>query len=147
MSNVDPKLTITGIQKLQKANAQMINALKPRGARGRAIQYGLTEGQRKAQEITHVGRYLVGGVYVGGGSLKASHRMQMQYGGGTVSGTIYIDRTTRNPVTNAMPYIYGVYEHGRGGTHRFYERVIEERGKAINDGMIKILVGDFPKGG
>jgi len=145
--SVDPRLTITGIQKLQQANAQMINALKPSGARGRAVKYGLTEGQRYAQAITHVGRYKVGGNWIGGGSLKASHRMKYDAGGGRAEGTIYIDPTTRNPVTNALPSIYGVYEHGHGDTHRFYERVIEERGKRISDGMIGVITGAFPKGG
>ena len=144
--SVDPRLTIRGIQELQRANAKMIKALKPEGARGRAVQYGLTAGQRKAQAITHVGRYLVGGAYVGGGSLKASHRMKYDAGGGRAEGTIYIDPTTRNPVTNALPSIYGVYEHGHGGTHRFYERVVEEHGKSISDGMIRTILKDFPTG-
>ena len=133
--SVDPRLTIRGIQELQRANAQMINALKPSGARGRAVQYGLTEGQRYAQAITHVDT----------GALKASHRMK--YNAGPPSGEIYIDPTTRNPVTNAMPSIYGVYEHGHGGTHAFYERVERERGKVISDGMIGVITGAFPRGG
>ena len=135
--SIDPKLTIRGIQKLQRANAKMINALKPEGARGRAVQYGLTEGHRYAVTITHVDT----------GALRASHRMKYEVGGGRAEGSIYIDPTTRNPVTNAYPSIYGVYEHGHGGTHRFYERVIEERGKRISDGMIGVITGAFPKGG
>ena len=132
--SIDPKLTIRGIQELQRANAKIINALKPEGARGRAVKYGLTEGQRYAQAITHVDT----------GALKASHRMKYEAGGGRAEGTIYIDPTTRNPVTNAYPSIYGVYEHGRFGTHAFYSRVIDERGKVISDGMIAIITGAFP---
>ena len=140
--SVDPRLTITGIQKLQRANAKMINALKPSGARGRAVQYGLTEGHKQALIETHTDT----------GALKASHRMQYGSGGAMgPTGTIYIDRTTRNPKTNAMPYIYGVYEHARAdsgsGGHDFYARVVRLHGKRIIAGMIKVLVGDFPKGG
>ena len=74
--SVNPKWTIRGIQELQQANAQMINALKPEGARGRAVKYGLTEGQRAAQIETHVDT----------GALKASH--QMYYDADGPRGTI-----------------------------------------------------------
>ena len=131
--SVDPRLTITGIQKLQRANADMINALKPEGARGRAVKYGLVEGHRYAVAITHVDT----------GALRASHRMK--YNAAAATGTIYIDPSTRNPVTNALPAVYGMYEHGHGGDHQFYARVPAERGKVISDGMVKVILGDFPK--
>ena len=140
----DLKMTITGIQELQKANADIIHELKPSGARGRAVKFGLIEGHRYGVAITHVGRYKVGGVWVGGGSLRASHRMK--YNPGPPSGEIFIDPSTRNPVTNQPPSIYGVHEHARGGGHAFYGRVEQERSKVISDGMIDILVRAFPKG-
>jgi hypothetical protein len=136
--SVDPKLTITGIQELQRANADIQRALKPSGARGRAVKYGLIEGHRYAVAHTHRDT----------GALQASHRMK--YEAGPPRGTIYIDPTARNPKTNAMTSIYGVYEHGRGRSggrdrHDFYARVPDERGKYISDQMIAIIKSGFPK--
>ena len=139
--SIDPSLTIRGIQELQQKNARMIHALKPEGARGRAMLYAITEAHRAAVAITHVGRYKVKGQWRGGGSLRASHRMK--YDVASTTGTIYIDPTTRNPITNAKPSIYGVYEHGHGGTHRFYERVIEEHGDRIGRNALKMIEGDL----
>ena len=134
MSNVDPKLTITGIQKLQRANSKMIRALKPENELGEAIRYGLTAALRVARIFTHVDT----------GALKASHMMQYGITTAGPTGTIYIDRSTRNPKTNASPYIYGAYLHGRGGEYAFYERVVTERGDAIGKRMLKILETGFP---
>lgn len=133
--SVDPRMTITGIQRLQRANSKMIKALKPSGALGQAVKYALLSALRYARIITHKDT----------GALKASHFMM--YDASAPSGSIYISPNTRNPVTNAMPSIYGVYEHGRGGTHRFYERVIEERGDRIGKRAVKVLKDAMPKGG
>lgn len=133
--SLDTKLTITGIQKLQRANSKMIKALEPANALGRAVKYALLSALRYARAITHVDT----------GALRASHFMM--YDAGTPSGSIYISPDTRNPVTNAMPSIYGVYEHGRGGTHAFYERVIAERGDRIGKRAVKLIKDEMPKGG
>ena len=127
------KLMIRGLQKIQKANSKMINALRPEGARGRAVKYGLTEGQRAAQIETHVAT----------GALKASHRMYYDANG--PRGTIYIDPTAANPRTGAMTHIYGPEEHARGDPHDFYARVERLHGKRIGEGMIHVIYSDLPK--
>ena len=131
--SVNPKLTIRGIQELQRANAKMINALKPEGARGRAVKYGLTEGQRAAQIETHVDT----------GALRASHRIYYDADG--PRGTIYIDPTAANPRTGAKTSAYGLTEHARGDPHDFYARVERLHGKRIGEGMIHVIYSDLPK--
>lgn len=122
------QLTIRGIQEVQAANNRMIAALKPRGALGRAVQYGTMRVHRHAVAITHVDT----------GALRASHRMRMEQRG--LRGVVYLDRASRNPRSNARPYQYGVYEHDRGGTHAFYERTVEEAGPRILDEMGREIV-------
>ena len=131
--SINPKLTIRGIQELQRANSKIINALKPEGARGRAVKYGLTEGQRAAQIETHVDT----------GALKASHRMYYDTNG--PRGTIYIDPTAANPRTGAKTSVYGPDEHARGDPHDFYARVERLHGKRISEGMIHVIYSDLPK--
>ena len=135
--SVDPKLTITGIQKLQRANSKMIKALKPTNALGRAVKYALLSALRYARVITHVDT----------GALRASHLMKYSVEAGSPTGSIYISRDTRNPKTNAATYIYGAYLHGRGGEYAFYERVIAERGDVIGKRAVKLLYDEMPKGG
>jgi hypothetical protein len=130
-------LSITGIQQAQARNQRMIAALQPSGAVGRAVQYGTVAAQRYAISITHVGRYKVGagGTWVGGGTLRASHRMELS----RAQGRVFIDPTSVNPRTGARAAVYGPIEHARGGTHAFYERVSAERGAQIVRAMRAIL--------
>ena len=130
----DLKMTITGIQKLQRANSKMIKALEPANALGRAVKLALLSALRYARVITHVDT----------GALKASHFMM--YDAGAPSGSIFISPDTRNPRTNEPPSIYGQIEHDRAGTHAFYARVIAERGDRIGKRALKILTAEFPKG-
>ena len=107
---------IKGIQELQNKNLKRIAALRPSGAAGRTIRYGLTRLHRYAVSITHVWKYK-------GGGLRASHRMGID----GLRGRIYIDPTAVNP-RGQKPAEYGPYEHARGGIHAFYDRTVEEEG-------------------
>jgi hypothetical protein len=143
MAKFKPELSITGIQEAQAANLQVIAALQPEGALGRAIQYGTLEAHRYAVAVTHVGKYRQpGGGYVGGGALRGSHRAKVE----GLQGSIYIDPTTINPrrPKGARPAEYGVYEHKRGGSHAFYQRVVDERGERIGTEMMSILIAGLP---
>lgn len=125
----DVKLSITGLQEAQQRNLEAIVALTPAGALGRAIQYGSLEAHRYAVAVTHVDT----------GSLRASHRVEVS----GVRGRIYIDPAARNPRNATPPHEYGVYEHRRGGSHAFYERVEREHGAEIGErmgGMVKVGV-------
>jgi hypothetical protein len=130
MAGFDVNLTITGIQEVQRANLQAIAALRPQGAFGRAIIYAATAAHRYAVAITHVDT----------GSLRASHRVEVK---GT-RGRIYIDPNSVNPRSRTRPVVYGVYEHQRGGSHAFYQRVVDERGSDIADGALRELMRGLP---
>ena len=98
------------------ANLQRIAAMKPTGALGKAVKYGTIRLHRYAVAITHVWKYL-------GGGLRASHRMAVE----GASAKIYIDPSSVNP-RGQKPSVYGPYEHARGGTHAFYARTVKEEG-------------------
>jgi|DewCreStandDraft_4_1066084.scaffolds.fasta_scaffold97844_3 hypothetical protein len=108
--------SIQGLQEAQHANLRRINAMKPGGALGRAVQYTTVSAHRYAVSITHVWRYK-------GGGLRASHRMKVS----GLRGEIYIDPTAVNP-RGQKPSVYGPAEHARGGTHAFYARTQREYG-------------------
>lgn len=119
-----PQHSIQGIQEVQQRNLRRIAALTPAGAAGAAVRDALISLHRYAVSITHVGMYERGGNMVGGGSLRASHRID--YAG--LEGKVYIDRAAKNPITGQKPSVYGVYENARGGEHAFYDRTVAEQG-------------------
>lgn len=126
MAGFDVNMTITGIQEAQRANLQAIAALKPRGAFGRMVIYVTREAQRDAVAITHVDT----------GALRASHRVKVQ----GLRGWVYIDPSSVNPRSGERPAVYGVYEHERGGSHAFYQRVVDERGQEIAERALRELM-------
>jgi len=120
--------SIRGIQEAQRRNLRTIQEMQPTGAFGEAVKTGLTLAHAYTVMITHVGRYRRHGRDIGGGSLRASHRIAYA---GKLEGRIYIDPSSINPVTRQKPSVYGIAEHARGGSHAFYERTERERGRAI----------------
>jgi hypothetical protein len=108
--------SVQGLQEIQKANMRHIAAMKPSGGLGRAVMYTTTSAHRHTVSITHVWRYM-------GGGLRASHRMQVS----GLRGEIYIDPDAVNP-RGQRPAIYGPAEHARGGSHAFYARTENEYG-------------------
>ncbi len=126
----DVKLSITGIQQAQAMNNRAIAELQPSGALGRAVQYGTVTAHRYAIGLTHVDT----------GALKASHRMELS----SLRGRIYIDPSTSNPRSGQAPATYGPYEHDRGGSHAFYQRVIDEHGAQIEREMERIVQRGLP---
>ena len=124
----NPQLSIEGVQEVQRRNARRIAALQPSGAAGEAVRDAVVALHRYAVSITHVGMYQVGGSMVGGGSLRASHRMEVD----ELEGQIYIDPGARNPRSKTRPREYGVYENARGGEHAFYDRTVDEYGPQVS---------------
>lgn len=121
----DVRLSITGIQEAQQRNLRAIAALSPVGALGRAVKYGTIEAHRYAVAITDVDT----------GSLKSSHRMDVN---GT-RGVIYVDPGATNPRSLQGVADYAKWEHRRGGSHAFYARVESERGAQIARSMGHIV--------
>lgn len=114
-------------------NVRLISQAEARSEMARAVK-DLTIGlHRYAVAYTHVGQYRqsrTGTWYytrsggVGGGSLRASHRMAFVDAPDGPEGRIYIDPSSINPRTGRRPAEYGVYEHARGGDHAFYDRAL-----------------------
>jgi len=125
-------ITIRGIQEAQRANLKAIAALSPDGSFGEAIRYGTLAAHRYSVAITHVIT----------GALRASHRVAIKQRG--LRGVISIDPSSVRPKSKARPFIYGPYEHARGGSHAFYERVVRERGAEIGTQMIAIVRRGLP---
>lgn len=121
------EMTITGMQEAQQWNARAIANMQPSGAFGRQIQLVVTQIHRYEISITHVGKYFRNGGFQGGGSLRASIRMQVN----GLSGRTYIDPNTVNPISGNRPAVYGVVENARGGEHAFAERTVQEAQQRI----------------
>jgi hypothetical protein len=143
-------LSITGIQDVMERNVRRIASMQPGGAAEIAVREAVILLHRYAVQITHVGRYKKSksGTYVwakppeaarGGGSLKSSHRMDVN----GLEGKVYIDPGSVNPLTKQKPAIYGIYENARGGQHAFYDRTVDEIGDQVSaraQAMIKDAV-------
>jgi len=117
----DVRLTITGVQQAQAANLRWVAALRPTGALGEAVRTGTTMAHRYAVIVTHVDT----------GTLRASHRVAVT----GLRGRVYIAPDAVNPRSGRRAAVYGPFEHGRGGDHAFYRRVVDEYGREIERAM------------
>ena len=133
--SVDVQLTITGIQELQKANAEMMRAISPRGALGKAIKEGTQAAHRYAQIITHVDT----------GAWKGSHRMRFREATSSARGEVYIDPSSVNPQSNVRPAVYASIWEEREGEMAVYKRTVDERGDKIVKDMTDIVQGAMAK--
>lgn len=132
------RLTIEGIQELQQANQQMIDAMEPKGALGQAIKYATTEAHRRAVNNTP---WETGG-------LRAAHRIEIK----SLTGKVFIDPGATNPRQGgARPAEYGWYLHNmgmspgiRGGIRAFYQYTVEHDGERIVKQAGKILKKGLP---
>ena len=124
-----PQLSIEGIQEVQQRNLKRIAAMQPSGEVGAAVRDAIVALHRYAVAITHVGMYQRNGTTVGGGSLRGSHRMEVD----GLSGMVYIDPSAKNPRSKTKPVEYGVYENARGGEHAFYDRTVNEEGPKVSN--------------
>lgn len=108
---IDVKTHISGIQQAQAANLELAALLEPGGASGEIVRFVTLGLQRYAVAYTHVDT----------GSLRASHRVDVQ----ELNGLVYVDPISRNPKSKTPVAEYAVYEHERGGEHAFYDRAVE----------------------
>jgi len=130
---------IKGLQEAQRANVKAINALRPRGAFGQAIQVG----------TAMVHRYAVYHTPWDTRSLATSHRMQIDRGG--LRGIISIDRGAINPVSGHHPFEYGYWLHEqgyrpgiRGGVRAFYQYTAERHGRQTLTRMGAVVLRGLP---
>ncbi len=128
----DVKVTIQGLQEAQDRNARRFAAMQPDGKFGEVIKGATVEGHRYAVSVTHVDT----------GSLRASHRMQMD----GLTGTVYIDPSARNPRSGQLTSVYGPHEHNRGGEHAFYTRTRVEAGPRIVKRAQQDMIRELTRG-
>lgn len=122
------RMTISGIQQAQEANLRMMAAVKPTGALDRASREAAVQAQRIATVVTHRDT----------GALAASHRIRAM---GPARHEVFIDSSAVNP-RGGRPSVYGPWEHARGGSHAFYQVVVDEYGKDLQRAaMVELLRG------
>jgi hypothetical protein len=124
-------IQMRGIQEVQRANLQAIREMRPGGALSRGVQTGLVLAHQKAVIITHVRT----------GALRASHRID--FVAPQTRGYVFIDPASVNP-EGEIPAEYGIVEHNRGGSHAFYERVVEEYGTWIGETAGQVVLRGLP---
>jgi hypothetical protein len=118
------KLSTRGLQQAQTNNRRRIQALKPSGARGQAVQYVTSHAHQFLVRITHRDT----------GALAASRRMMVDYG--SARGKLYTSPTARNPRSGAYTAEYDVYEEARGGDHAAWTRTEDQiRDKLLPHGI------------
>ena len=133
------QVNIKGLQKLQDANNRAIAALKPTGALGKALQWGVADIHRKSVAYTPHDT----------GALRASHRMIIN--NRQTMGRVEIDRTATNPRSGMRTAEYGYYLHQQGqipglrsGIRAFYEYVYERFGQQILGRVADIIRKALP---
>ncbi len=138
---------LRGLERIQRANRQLLEAINPRGGLGRGVKVATLDLHKYAIAITHVKT----------GTLRGSHIVNFGSGGvGTyrfgniivskAKGRIYINPSARNPVTGDRPAEYGPVEHARRGSHMFYKRTLDERGNAAAALALLEIRRSLPKG-
>jgi len=123
-------LSIKGLQEAQRANLQMIRAMKPSGALGRAIQYaGLAMHRHVVPSTPH--QY---------GALRAAHTIENK----PLQARIYINPGARAPRSKQRPAAYGAILHGHGmipglrsGIRAFYAYSVQTYGDKVAKGAIR----------
>ena len=124
------ELSIKGLQEAQQGNLQMVRAMRPGGALGRAIQYaGLAMHRHVVPSTPH--RY---------GALRAAHRVENR----PLHARIYIDPGARAPRSKQRPAVYGTALHSHGmipglqsGIRAFYAYSVQTYGAKVADGAIR----------
>jgi len=131
------ELSIKGLQEAQQANLQMVRAMQPAGALGRAIQYaGLAMHRHVVPSTPH--DY---------GALRAAHRVENK----PLQARIYIDPGATAPRRKARPAVYGAILHGQGmipglrsGIRAFYAYSVQTYGAKVAEGAIREFKRELP---
>lgn len=118
MSDNEP-ISIKGLQEAQAAAVKALEAVKPRGAFGRAVQYVLAGAHRYAAAITVVDT----------GSWRASHKPVMNEQ--QLHGRLFIDPNAVNPFSKSRPSVYGAILESRGGRYAVYATTEQKAGPAL----------------
>jgi hypothetical protein len=115
--HVELTFRVSGYYKLAQAIKKANDGETYRGIFKESIEAMLEEARDYAAKITHRGT---------SGKLAESH--EWEYDSHKMTGNVYLNQRVvwAKGSTLMWPFIYGVYEHARGGSHAFYQRTISE---------------------
>jgi hypothetical protein len=135
---IELRMFITGRKRLLDILDEFSNSSKMEATFEEAIPGMLQDFVERAKEVTHRGR---------SGHLAESHIWD--YDVHHYRGRVFIDPRVmfsypRSHVLR-LPSIYGLFEHARGGTHAFYQIVIDRYGSAYADVGMKMMMRHWDK--
>lgn len=132
------RMTIRGLQEAQKANLELLAAMRPDGAVGRTIVIATAETHRRLTRNTPHDI----------GALRATRRTEVI----GLRGRVYNDPGARNPRSRTPPAEYDVYLHAQGripglrsGIRASMPYTVEHDGPKIAHRAIKLMVKGFPQ--
>lgn len=121
--------TVRGLEKIQAARLQLLKAMEPQGAFGRAVLYATTELAQGVMERIHVDT----------GTYRAAQIPRVQ---GLV-GRVYTG-AYRNPKSGTPASVYGPYEEARGGSHAAYANTYKSDGPRVLGRAAQMVREDLP---
>jgi hypothetical protein len=122
---------ISGLQEAQAACLMLLAAMRPSGALGKAVQFGLATASRLAIVSTAVDT----------GAWRASHRTELN----GLRGEISIDPSARNPRNNALVSVYSAaLAKKKGGRYDVYKSVYQQQA-TIAAGAAQSLIAELPQ--
>ena len=132
-------ISIEGLQKAQRANLQMIAALRPTGSLGRALKYASLAAHRHAVAVTPYEH----------GALRASERVEANT---PYRWRIFIDPGAIAPRRDERPAVYGARLHQQGlipgkrpGTIRaFFQYTVKRYGDQIGAAALREIRNGLP---
>lgn len=121
--------SVKGLEKIQAARMQLIYAMQPTGALGKAVLLGTTQMFRGVQTRIHrdTGTY-------------AAAQIPKVNG---LKGIVYTG-AYKNPKSGQAASVYGPYEEARGGGHAAYANTYRSDSAGVMEDAIKIVIAELP---
>jgi hypothetical protein len=121
--------TIEGLQEAQAACLLALAAMRPDGALGRSVQFGLAAASR----------YAIASTPVKSGAWRGSHRVKQS----GLRGELFLDPSARNP-RGGRPAVYGArWETEKGGRYAVYKNTYQQQ-NAIAQAAATALIEELP---
>jgi hypothetical protein len=120
---------VTGFEELQAANRKLIESMKPSGALGKAVVYGVQQFQKGTTARAHRDT----------GTYAASQMTNVQ---GLV-GRVYT-ASNRNPKSGGVASVYGPIEEARGGSHAAYATTFATDAPGVMGTAIGLVIAELP---
>jgi hypothetical protein len=117
--------TVQGLEKIQAARMQLIYAMQPNGALGKAVLLGTTQMFRGVQTRIHRDT----GTYAAAQIPKVNGLKGMVYTG-----------AYKNPKSGQAASVYGPFEEARGGGHAAYANTFKGDAPGVMHDAIKIVI-------